>query len=283
MKVRALVRNPGKASELAARGADLIQGDLQSPTALQQLVTDSDAVVHGAGVVRGSSQAAFDQVNVAGTAAVLTTIESQTRRPRLLLLSSLAAREPNLSWYARSKRGGEQLIQRSTDLDWVILRPPAVYGPGDKEMLPVFHAMARGIATVPGSAEARMSLIHVSDLVEAILACLQHGDTRHQILSLCDGKQNGYNWHELGAIAGDTWARRVRIWRVPAWLLNTVAALNLKLARITGGAPMLTPAKLRELRHSDWVVDNNAITGTTGWTPSVSLREGLEALKNPAI
>ena len=246
-------------------------------------MTDSDAIVHGAGVVRGSSQATFDRVNVTGTAAVLNAIEAQTRRPRLLLLSSLAAREPNLSWYARSKRGGEELIQQSTDLDWVIVRPPAVYGPGDKEMLPVFQAMARGIATVPGSAEARMSLIHVTDLVEAILACLQHGDTRQQTLSLCDGKQNGYNWHELAAIAGDTWARRVRIWCVPSWLLDTVAGLNLRLARLSGGAPMLTPAKLRELRHSDWVVDNNAITATTGWAPSVSLREGLEALKNTAI
>jgi uncharacterized protein YbjT (DUF2867 family) len=123
--VRALVRTPAKAHDLIRQGVVITQGDLHNPTALQQLVADSDAVVHGAGAVRGGSQAAFDQINVAGTAALVSAIKLQPRPPRLLLLSSLAAREPQLSWYAHSKRDGEKLLQ-ATDLDWVIVRPPAV-------------------------------------------------------------------------------------------------------------------------------------------------------------
>ena len=282
-QVRALVRDPDKAGELAAQGVSLIVGDLQNTAALQQFVAGSDAIIHAAGVVRGGSQANFDQTNVAGTAALLSAITAQAQRPRLLLLSSLAAREPDLSWYAHSKRDGEKLLEQVPDLDWIIMRPPAVYGPGDKEMLPIFQWMGRGIAFVPGSAEARISLIHVADLVAAIMACLYSPGTRHQTLSLSDGKPNGYNWHELASIAGATWARRVRLLRVPAWLLDTVAQLNVRVAGITGGAPMLTPPKLRELRHSDWVVDNEAISEIVEWTPQISLSEGLAEIKNSAL
>jgi len=277
------VRDPGKAGHLAAQGVSLIEGDLHNPTALQQLVSDSNIVIHGAGAVRGSSQQAFDQVNVAGTATLLSALKSQPGQPRFLLLSSLAAREPDLSWYAHSKRDGERLLEPETDLDWVILRPPAVYGPGDKEMLPIFQWMARGIAFVPGSSEARTSLIHVGDLVEAIIACLITRDTRQQTLTLCDGKPDGYSWRELADIAGTIYERRVRLWRVPAWLLDTIARLNVAIAGITGGAPMLTPPKLRELRHHDWVVDNGAITAASGWTPTTGLREGLQQLRNSAL
>jgi nucleoside-diphosphate-sugar epimerase len=282
-RVRALVRNPDKARELAVQGTSLIVGDLQNTAALQQFVDGCDAIIHGAGAVRGASQADFDQVNVAGTAALLGAIKAQSHRPRLLLLSSLAAREPDLSWYAHSKRDGEKLLEQVPDLDWIIMRPPAVYGPGDKEMLPIFQWMGRGIAFVPGSAEARISLIHVADLVAAIMACLYSPGTRHQTLSLSDGKPNGYNWHEMADMAGATWARRVRLLRVPAWLLDTVAQLNVRVAGITGGAPMLTPPKLRELRHRDWVVDNEAICAITEWTPQISLPEGLEEIKNSAL
>jgi len=258
-------------------------GDLQNTAALQQFVAGSDAIIHAAGAVRGASQADFDQVNVAGTAALLSAIKAQTRRPRLLLLSSLAAREPGLSWYAHSKRDSEKLLEQEPDLDWIIMRPPPVYGPGDKEMLPIFQWMGRGIAFVPGSTKARISLIHVADLVAAIMACLYTPRTRHQTLSLCDGKSDGYNWREMASIAATTWDRRVRLWRVPTWLLDTVAQLNIRVAGITGSAPMLTPPKLRELRHTDWVVDNEAISGITEWTPAISLREGLAEIGNSAL
>lgn len=250
---------------------------------MTRFVADCAAVVHGAGVVRGNTQADFDSVNVAGTAAVLTAVMAQARPPRLLLLSSLAAREPHLSWYAHSKRDGEKQLEHDRELDWTILRPPAVYGPGDQEMLPIFQWMHRGIALVPGSPDARTSLIHVADLVAAILACLQSPAASGQTLSLCDGKANGYNWREMADIAAQHWSRPVRVWPVPHWLLDAIAILNSRTAAITGRAPMLTPPKLRELRHADWVVDNSAITAATGWTPSVGLRAGLATLKIPPL
>ena len=214
---------------------------------------------------------------------MLRAIRAQASPPRLIMLSSLVAREPQISWYARSKSAGEQLLAESADLDHVVIRPPAVYGPGDKEMLPIFQCMQRGFAPVPGALEARLSLIHVTDLVTAIIACLQSEAASGQTLTLCDGRRGGYNWHEMADIAAQHWSRRVRLWQIPQWLLNSIAALNSKLAGITGNAPMLTPPKVRELRHRDWVVDNTAIFAATGWTPSVELQQGLQQLKLPAL
>ena len=281
--LRALVRSPRRAGHLAARGVQLIEGDLNQSAALQQLVQGCAAVIHAAGAVRGHCQADFDHVNVDGTAHLLTAIEAHAPTTRLLLLSSLAAREPQLSWYAASKRAAERLLAERPDRDWVVLRPPAVYGPGDREMLPVFQWMARGIALVPGDPAARMSLVHVSDLVTAVGACLQRQACRHQTFSLCDGKPGGYDWPEMAAIAGTVWGRSVKLWRIPAWLLDAVAQANVAMARFTTSAPMLTPPKLCELRHRDWVVDNAAITAATGWEPRTGLRQGLELLRKAEL
>ena len=261
----------------------LVEGDLHRPAALRQLVSGCAGVIHAAGAVRGASQADFDRINVAGTANLLTALSSQAPGARLLMLSSLAAREPQLSWYAASKRGGESLLEKASQLDWVILRPPAVYGPGDREMLPVFQWMSRGIALVPGDPAARISLIHVSDLVVAIGSCLRSEACTHQTLALCDGTPGGYDWREMAAIAGAVWGRKVRLWQVPAWLLDSVARINILGARVTGAAPMLTPAKLRELRHPDWVVDNAAITVKTAWEPRTDLRLGLQQLRKAEL
>ncbi len=261
----------------------MIPGDLHDSDALQQLLAGCDAVVHCAGTVRGSSWSDFEHTNVDGTRLLLEALQAQLTRPRAVLLSSLAAREPQLSWYARSKRGGEELLEKSSGFNWAILRPPPVYGPGDEEMKAVFDWMARGIALVPGSPDARLSLIHVSDLVEGIISCLLQEAVGNRSYTLCDGKPGGYDWHELAATAATVWQRPVRLLRVPRALLNTVASLNLRLARLTGRAPMLTPAKLRELRHTDWVVDNDAFTARTGWRPQTGLAEGLRGLANSEL
>jgi nucleoside-diphosphate-sugar epimerase len=282
-RVRALVRDTARATTLSAYGVELIEGELLDQSALAQLTSGCYALIHGAGAVRGNCQEDFDRVNVAGTSAVVEMLMQHPQPPRMLLLSSVAAGQPQLSWYAHSKRGGEKLLEAQPGLDWVIVRPPAVYGPGDTEMLPLFQAMYRGIALVPGSPESRTSLIHVEDLVEAIIACLCSKDAWHQTLSLGDGRPNGYNWYEIAEIGAQLWSRRVRVWQIPKVLLNGVAAINSALAAMTGRAPMLTPPKLRELRHPDWVMDNTPIRNATGWEPRIQLCEGLELLNIPAL
>jgi nucleoside-diphosphate-sugar epimerase len=280
------VRNPALAADLAASGVTLVPGDLDDGDALRTLLDSCDVVIHLAGAVRGNSQQSFDHTNVRGTQNLLEALATAPCKelPGLLLISSLAAREPGLSWYARSKYQAEQCLHDGpADLDWAIIRPPAVYGPGDKEMLPVFLWMARGIAPVPGDPAARVSLIHVEDLATAIIACLGLPHLQHRTFTLDDGAPGGYDWEEMAAIAGGVWQRKVRLVRLPGQLLDVLARANLALSRALNYAPMLTPAKLRELRHPNWVVDNDEITAATDWRPRVRLSKGLEELRDSRL
>jgi nucleoside-diphosphate-sugar epimerase len=273
-RVRALLRAPARAKHLSLD--EQVEGGLHDLDALRRLVSGAAAVVHCAGAVRGASQRDFDRVNVDGVRNLLAAMDAVGATPRLLCLSSLAAREPQLSFYAGSKRRGEQVLEQQADgLDWLALRPPAVYGPGDRELLPLFKAMAKGFAPLPGRPEARFSMIFVDDLAAAILAWLQHESPPSGVYSLHDGRQGGYDWAEVCETVARLCQRRVRRIAIPAVLLDLSARLNRRLAGWFDYAPMLTPEKLRELRHPDWVCDNAAIENVLDWKPEVQLEEGL--------
>ena len=289
-RVRALARDPQRAALLlgvsgaADSAVDLVGGSLEDRVSLQHLVAGVDAVVHCAGAVRGVDFADFARVNVSGLenilSAVLASATPSGGPPRLLTLSSLAAREPQLSDYAASKREGEQRLLAAADsndaLQWLALRPPAVYGPGDKELLPLFQAMQRGLAPVVGDRSGRFSMLYVDDLAAAIETWLSRGQGVSGIFELHDGREGGYNWDELLAMASRLRGAPVRALPVPGWLLRLFGHINISWARLFGYPPMLSPGKVNELRHPDWVVDDRALRGALPWQPRVQFTEGLQ-------
>ncbi len=276
--IRALVRSPVAAQALQQQGVELIQGSLDDRSSLARLTENAAAVIHLAGSVRGATQQQFDRVNVDGVRSLLAVLESATKPPALLLMSSLAAREPQLSYYATSKRRGEQVLQQEARrVKWTVLRPPAVYGPGDKELLPLFRLAARGLLPLAGSANARFSLLFVDDLSQAVLAWLQSKQGAGKTYTLDDGTPNGYNWHTVAEIIEHACLRRVRLVALPGWLMNGFANVNNAGARLLHYSPMLTPAKLRELRHADWVCDGAALQAALNWRPATKLADGLRS------
>jgi nucleoside-diphosphate-sugar epimerase len=276
-QIRALIRPASLGARYTGTATQWIEGDLEDLDSLRRLVSGVYAVVHCAGAVRGASQAQFDDVNVDGVARLVQASSKQHRVPRFLLISSLAAREPHLSPYAASKRQGEDtLAATANDMNWAVLRPPAVYGPGDKELLPLFRWIGRGIAPILGSRSARFSLLYVEDLAEAVVQWLNSETNERRAFELHDGHPNGYAWHDVVDTVARLYDRHVIRIQVPVVILRLLAGLNLGAAQIFGYAPMLTPGKVRELSHSNWVCDNDALTRETGWAPRVSLVEGLQ-------
>jgi len=178
--VRALSRSSSKLNDYKGLSIQWVDGSLENVGSLQRLLADVDAVIHCAGAVRGITPAQFDQVNETGVRRLVEIALAQKTPPRLIVLSSLAAREPSLSPYAASKRKGEEVLLAVRDeLDWLALRPPAVYGPGDRELRPLFQLM--------GAREARFSLIYVDDLVQAIIRGLEMAPCPSGIFELDDG------------------------------------------------------------------------------------------------
>ena len=153
--VRALTRR----DQQHRRGVIWVKGALDDPAALAELVTGADAVIHIAGVVN-ADRAGFVAGNIDGTRAILTAA-SAAGIARFVHVSSLAAREPGLSLYGWSKAEAERLVIAS-DRDWTILRPAAVYGPGDMEMRDLFRAAKLGLALLPPP--GIMAAVAVDDL-----------------------------------------------------------------------------------------------------------------------
>jgi len=246
---------------------------------LTGIVAESCAVIYCAGSVRGRHAADFATANINGVRVMLDALERSTNAPPMLLLSSLAASRPDLSDYSRSKHGGEQLLRERPLLPWTIFRPPAVYGPGDKEMLPILKLIHRGLLARTGPRDQRLSLLHVDDLASACAAWLSAPQRcLHQTYTLDDGTPGGYDWLGIGKAVNETGFRTLKL---PRLLLDVTARANLMLSLLLGYTPMLTPGKVRELVQPDWLCDNSTFTTATGWKPQLDLRSGAQQLFAP--
>ena len=278
-RIKALHRPRSAPPSTSIDSVEWQAGDLNNIDSLRKLVADVHAVVHCAGAVRGATQQQFEQTNTEGVARLLQVAREQNVS-RFLLMSSLAAREPALSAYASSKRSGENVLRRDGDgISWSILRPPAVYGPGDREMLPLLKLIKRGIVPIVGSENGRFSLLHVDDLAEAV-SCLLRSDLswQKQCFELHDGNPGGYTWQQIASIAKELNGRRPRCFSVPRCLMEVLGKANVSLARLGGYRPMLTPGKVKEIFHPDWTCDNASITRATGWQPEILFQEGMRRL-----
>lgn len=274
--VRGLIRSPSSSARPAATTVQWVQGSFEDLDSLERLVGDADVVVHCAGAVRGITEADFYQANVEAVARLAHLAASRNPAPRFLLMSSLAAREPDLSPYAASKRLGEIALSKVADrLIWTALRPPAVYGPGDREMLPLLRLMLRGIAPVVGGKSARFSMLYVDDLADAVVKWLVSDSRENRIFELDDGHPGGYSWCEVVETVERLRGKGVVRARVPGPVLNLAARLNTMAASVIGYRPMFTLGKVRELRHPDWVCDNSMFCRVANWAPTVRLEEGL--------
>lgn len=231
------------------------------------------AIVYCAGTVRGRSLDDFLPANVSGVSSILQAQLAASSQSPLLLISSLAASRPELSNYAQSKFLGEQALRDRGVAPWTILRPPAVYGPGDTEMQPILKMVRRGLVFIPGGKPQQLSLLYVDDLASAVLAWLgAWQQCTGQTFSIDDGSKGGYDWPGIAQAAGCTSFRGIGI---PAFVLTAAARVNWLLSGIMGFAPMFTPGKVRELTQRDWLCDNSAFEQATGWAPRTLLSRGI--------
>src|SRR6476469_5013305 len=199
--VKALTRRDRPPRE----GLAWVSGDLHDRAALENLVDGADAVIHVAGVITAANAAGFELGNVAGTLSMLAAATAGGVR-RFVDVSSLAAREPKLSLYGASKHRAEELVHGS-GLDWVIARPPAVYGPGDKETLELFRMAKLGLMLMPP--KGRVSVIHADDLAQLLLALAPYPAPKNILIEPDDGKPAGWTHREFAralAAAVGTWS-----------------------------------------------------------------------------
>lgn len=266
-RLRLLVRRWSPLPSLAGVDAELVLGDVSSEPALRQLVAGADAVVHTAGLIKAKADRDFLSVN-RDSAALLSALAPDAH---MLLLSSLAAREPQLSAYGASKRAGEAVVA-SRSGPWAIVRAPAVYGPGDRETLAYFRAVQSGIAPQPRLSEARLSLIHVADLAEAMALAVERPPA-NAIYEIDDGR--AYTYADMAAAAGAALGRHP--WRVavPRRVMAAIAKWNELRQALGAGAQILTRGKVNEIFHPDWSAADRRLAAAIGFQPRYDLTSGF--------
>lgn len=253
-----------------------VRGSLEDTHSLSELVTGASAVVHCAGQVRGHKEEIFTRCNVDGSLRLMQAAKESGFCQRFLFISSLAARHPELSWYANSKHVAEQQLTAMADaITLGVFRPTAVYGPGDKELKPLFDWMLRGLLPRLGTPETQLSFLHVTDFAQAVGQWLSAETVQTQTYELCDGVAGGYDWQRVQQLVADVRCGSVRMVGIPLPLLTCLADISTALSRLAGKEPMLTRSKIRELTHADWSASNNRISEDINWFPGISLEHAL--------
>lgn len=268
-RVRALARSTQPPRE----NLTWVPGSLTDVPALETLVAGADVVLHIAGVTNAPSRAAFEAGNILGTAFVR---RAAAIRP-LVHVSSLSAREAGLSTYGWSKLMGEA-VARGCAGPVAILRPPAVYGPGDREFLELMRTARTGLIPMPRA--ARTAMIYGPDLAEALVALAEDlaGPARSagSTYEIDDGA-SAHGPAEIAAAVGAAIGRPVRAVQIGASVLHAAALAETALARVAGRTPRLTPDRAGYMAHPDWSADSRPLLALGLWRPATPLAQGMAA------
>ncbi|GAB0120010.1 NAD-dependent epimerase/dehydratase family protein [Acidisoma sp. 7E03] len=275
-QVRLLVRAAPLHPQLEGLPLQLVLGGLADQEALARLVSGARLVVHAAGLVKARHAAAFHAINAEGTRHLAEAVAAEPAAPPLLLISSLAARSPELSAYAASKRAGEEAVAAilGTGHPWAVLRPSAIYGPWDREGLAMLKLAAGRLAPAIRAPEPRIAMIHVRDAAAAVRA-LAMSDLRQQTYELGDARTDGYGWRELLSRIGAALGTAPRPVPVPDAALLAAGYLSDRLAELRGHAAIFGLGKAREILHRDWRIDPETQIPAAIWRPTIDLDTGM--------
>lgn len=285
IRARALVRASSDTSLLEEHGFERVVGSLDDAGSLRRAVAGAGTVLHLAAATRALDAAAFHRVNAEGTAKLVAALRAEDGNRRLVYLSSMAAVGPArdrpvrpddeprpLTAYGRSKLAGERAVLEGVG-DAAVIRAPAVYGPGDRDLLPFFRLARLGILPMVGRPDRQVQLIHVTDLASAIIAA---AEARHATGTYHVAEPRPYAWDAVLTMVGAAVGRRAIRVPIPAAGLKLAAAVSEGVARLTRRPVIFDRAKAKELLV-EWLCDTAAARRELGFEATVPLAEGLPA------
>lgn len=299
-EVRCLVRSTPKWLEgiraEAPERVTYVEGELSDIEMLWDALAGVDRVYHVGGRTRARTYEALQQANVKATMNLLGAVKHAAPSvERVLVTSSLAAvgrcdadaateempLQP-VSRYGRSKaemeasiRSAHQMTESYADaLPITIVRPPAVYGPRDRDILQFFQAVQNHVCPVAGPASTpAVSLVHVRDLARGMVDCAEHEAAEGETYFV--GSERAYAWNDVKAAATDaldTWAITLP---VPTPLVGLVGAASELAGRLRGDYPALNREKAREIRHACTICSSEKARREVGYRPEISLADGV--------
>ena len=272
--VRVLVRQPPAGLIWGSENPELVIGDLADRDALARLTEGAAVVIHAAGLIKARNRAEFFQVNADGAGRI-----AQAAAGQMILVSSLAARAPHLSDYAASKAAGETAAREALGEKLVIVRPPAIYGPGDRATLGLFQLAAFSpVLPVPAAPAARLALAYVDDVVAGICALAERGGeagTAGGTFALGGARPAGYSWREIMAAAAEALGRHPAHLPLPLGVIRAAGVAAELYARASGRPVIFSRGKAREILHPDWSVGEDELTRRLAAVEATGLHAGF--------
>ena len=288
-EVRCLVRKGRPVRWIRGLDVDFFEGDCADFSSLASAVEGVDHVYHVAGVTRAIENGAFYRTNTCGTENLIRAcIERNPDLQRFVYLSSQAAVGPckgeglsveadpcwPVSHYGRSKRQGEEAVLKVRDrLNGVILRPCAVYGPRDRDFLPIFQSIGMGIQIGLWGVEQRLSLCYVEDLVSAIVMAGERGISSGEIFFVSDG--NVYSWRDLCRTISEVLEVRAIHLGLPVSVFRWAAGVADWISKLSGRVRVFGRERYQEMIQPNWCCDPTKAMSDLGLSPSLDLRQGI--------
>ena len=289
-QVRCLIRKTSNLRWLSDLKVDYAYGDIAKKNSLKEAVKDVDLVFHAAGLTKAKTKKKYFKANAEGTENLIETcIEENPKLQRLIYISSQAAVGPGddelplnetapcrpVTYYGESKLEGERIVLEHADqLPVTIIRPPAVYGPRDTDMLGFFKVANKGLRISFGRGESFVSLVYVKDLVDGIILSAENLKAIGQIYFIADDRI--YSWKEAFKIIAKVLDKKTIPLRIPKSLVFFLAFLAENFSRLLGKTPAFNAQKAKEITQRYWGLDVLKAKTELGFAPKYSLDKGAE-------
>jgi dihydroflavonol-4-reductase len=289
--VACLVRSTSNTRALQNLPVQLLQGDLQDLSALRTLRAPLHSVYHVAGAIKAPDRNRFFQINQVGTRNLLETLkETNPGLRRFIYISSLAAAGPSvanrprtenetpapISWYGESKLAAEnEVLCFKNTFPATILRPSAVYGPWDTEIFLIFRMIKFGVLVTPGRHIRQFSLIHVTDLVEAIIRAGESADPTGGIYNI--SRPEIYLWEDVGQAIANEFGKSFHKISLPEWMAKAAGLAGDCWTSITKRTASINSQKVAELLEPSWLCDPSRAREQLGFNPIIDLESGIRS------
>jgi nucleoside-diphosphate-sugar epimerase len=287
--VRCLIRKSSNTNWLNGLSVEFVYGDLFNKQALNDAVSGVDYVFHAAGLTKAKTKQEYFQANVTGTKNILDSLLRQnTAIKRFVLVSSQTAVGPSdsntpiteertphpITTYGESKWQAEmECLKVAGSLPITIVRPPAVYGPRDKDIFEFFNTMNKGLQPMVGFKEKYLSLIHVSDLVRGIVLAAESAKAPGKTYFI--SSKDVYGWKEVGEVSRSVLKRKVVRLRIPETGVYIVAAFAELFALFSSKPALINFEKARDMVQDYWTCDSSKAKHDLGYEQEISLEEGI--------
>lgn len=287
IEIFALVRDMKNLKRKEGANFHTLEGNLFS---IPSLPSDTDYVIHLAGLTLASNLADYYTVNQQGTASLFQSLQQQGIHPkRILYLSSLSAVGPShdgtpvresspphpITPYGDSKLKGEQEVQRFRNIfPVVILRASAVFGPRDKDFIHYFRFIKKGILLSLWNPYRYISLCYVKDLVRAIDICIQRDLKSGEIINIADPQP--YRWDDIGLAAGKAMGKSLITLKIPDSVLPLFGVISRAASCFTQKPILLNPYKIKEMREKCWIADVRKAQEKLAFSPEYSLEKAIQ-------